>query len=102
MAPLIQLFVVVTVSVLIANFYLRYQRLKNVPGPFLASFTDVWRAYAHNFGSLSNTLLQLHEKYGPLVRIGPNSVSVSDPAAVRVIYSNHGLFKKVRRPERIR
>lgn len=100
MAPLIHLFVLVAVSYLIAIFHLRYQKLKNIPGPFLASFTDIWRAYAHNVGSLSTTLLQLHDKYGPLVRIGPNSVSISDPAAVRVIYSNHGLFKKVYQPER--
>lgn len=34
-------------------------------------------------------LINLHEQYGPLVRTGPNEVSVADPAAIKKIY---GMF----------
>ncbi|RKP06476.1 cytochrome P450 [Thamnocephalis sphaerospora] len=30
---------------------------------------------------------QLHDKYGPVVRIGRNSVSIADPSALRVLYA---------------
>ena len=96
MASFIQLFALATILVLLPlQLYLRSRRLKSVPGPRLASFTDLWRAYAQNYSDFTTTLLQLHHKYGPLVRIGPNSISVSDPAAVSTIYTNHGEFRKV-------
>ena len=74
---------------------IRYFRLRHVPGPLLAAFTDLWRAYNQNFGNFTNKLSQLHREYGPIVRIGPNTVSFSDAAAVGTIYSMHGEFRKV-------
>ncbi|KAL4923488.1 cytochrome P450 [Aspergillus undulatus] len=38
-------------------------------------------------GDHHQTEIALHKKYGPLVRIGPRHVSVSDPAMVGVIYA---------------
>lgn len=38
--------------------------------------------------------MKLHHKYGPLVRVGPNHVSVSDPEAVKVIYGINTGFTK--------
>ena len=77
-----------------ALLFVRYRRLQSIPGPLLASFTDLWRAYHQNVGNWTNTLRQLHEIYGPFVRLGPNTVSVIDAAAVSTIYSMHGEFKK--------
>ncbi|OAP60317.1 hypothetical protein AYL99_05319 [Fonsecaea erecta] len=79
---------------LLATALFRYRRLSSVPGPFLASFTDFWRFSVTQYGGFSQRLKRLHDQYGPLVRIGPNTVSVSDPAAVPVIHSMHGEFKK--------
>ncbi|KIX99977.1 uncharacterized protein Z520_04615 [Fonsecaea multimorphosa CBS 102226] len=76
------------------RLYSRYRKLSSIPGPFLANFTDLWRAYAQNYGTITTTLIKLHEKHGPLVRIGPNTIHVSDPAAVSTIYTNHGEFRK--------
>ena len=73
----------------------RYRRLSSVPGPWLASLTDLWRAHAQNYRQFTQILLQLHDQYGPLVRIGPNMVSVSDAKAVPSIYTTHGEFTKV-------
>ena len=80
---------------LVVLLYLRYQRLSSVPGPWLASFTDLWRAYSQKYYNITDVLLQLHKKYGSLVRIGPNTVSVSDAHAVSTIYTMHGEFIKV-------
>lgn len=37
---------------------------------------------------------EAHKKYGPLVRIQPNHVSVADPEAIPVIYSMTGGWLK--------
>ena len=42
------------------------------------------------------TSIQLHNKYGPLVRIGPYHVSVADSEALKVIYGADGRYHKVR------
>lgn len=71
-----------------------YARLCHVPGPFLASLTNivrlrwVWSRRAHEIH------IELHQKYGPLVRIGPDVVSVADPAEITNIYGFTGTFIK--------
>lgn len=73
----------------------RYRKLSSVPGPLLASFTDLWRAYHVRYGGLYENMAQIHARYGTFVRIAPNAVSISDPAAIGTVYSMHGEFKKV-------
>ena len=75
--------------------YSRYRKLSSLPGPWLASFTDLWRGYAQKHRNITTVLLQLHKQYGPVLRIGPNTVSVSDAHAVSSIYTMHGDFIKV-------
>ncbi len=75
----------------------QYWRLRHIPGPFLAKFTPLWRAYHHWKGVvIKDLLIKLHEKHGPLVRIAPNVVSVGDAASVKIIYTGKGDFHKVR------
>ena len=62
------------------------------PGPFLARFTDLWRAHQQYNGQLRSKLITLHAKYGPIVRYGVRSISISDPKAVDVIYSSRAGF----------
>lgn len=73
-----------------------YRRLASVPGPFLAGFTDLWRWKAQNSRGYSARLVRLHQKYGNLVRIGPNHISISDPNAVAVVYATNPVWQKVR------
>jgi cytochrome P450 len=79
---------------LTATAYVRYRRLSSIPGPFLASVTDIWRFVVTRKGKFPERLARLHEQYGPFVRIGPNSVAIADPAAIPVIHSMHGEFRK--------
>jgi hypothetical protein len=39
---------------------------------------------------------KIHEKYGPIVRVGPNEVSVADPTMIPRIYGIGSKFTKVR------
>jgi len=71
------------------------QTLRSIPGPFLASVTDLWRAYLFRSGLLASELRSLHEQFGPVVRTGPNHVSVSDPSAVSIVYSTNPVWVKV-------
>ncbi|KAF5529252.1 hypothetical protein FNAPI_13938, partial [Fusarium napiforme] len=52
------------------------------------------RNCAQNAPHFGDKIIALHRKYGPLVRIGPNLVSVSDPAAIPTIYGNKHVWKK--------
>ncbi|KAH7153461.1 cytochrome P450 [Dactylonectria macrodidyma] len=73
----------------------RYNRgLNKYPGPFLASLTDWWR-FVDVYGQRPEvTLRALHDKHGDIVRTGPNSLSFSDPAALKSIYGlNKGFIK---------
>jgi hypothetical protein len=60
--------------------YVAYQRffgpLASIPGPPLASITNVWYAITVRKGNVHETLPDLHRKYGPLVRIAPNELYV--------------------------
>ena len=64
--------------------------LKDVPGPWLASCSPLYRFwYAVVKGNFHNDLTNLHRKYGNVVRIAPNEVSIWDPRAISEIYA-HG------------
>ena len=70
--------------------------LVKIPGPTLAAYTKFWRLHDVYKGHAHLTAIDLHRKYGPLVRIAPNHVSVADPKMIPVIYTNKGDFTKVR------
>jgi len=87
---------VVAPSLLIIGFviYVVYQcyfhPLAKYPGPFLAKITDLWQF--HQFMTLKQpyTLTELHERYGPFVRYGPDKLSTTCESAVTLIYQKGG------------
>ena len=78
--------------------YLLYvhAKLRHIPGPFLASLSNIPRFGWVLTGNAHEVNTGLHKKYGKLVRFGPNMVSVSDPAEIPHIYGFNGKFIKVR------
>jgi hypothetical protein len=70
------------------------QGLNHIPGPWLASTTNLWRFFA-TLGRRPEVLhKKLHKDYGDVVRMGPNCVSITDLEAVKKIWSpNSGFFK---------
>jgi hypothetical protein len=87
---------VVLVLALVTLYAARtWWRLRHIPGPFWAGITDlyrmnwVWTTRAHL------KLQQCHERYGKVVRIGPNTVSFSDPVAIPEVYPVRAGLPKV-------
>lgn len=78
---------------LFQNYY--YSPLKSFPGPFCTNFTDLWRYVKTAGGSAHLVHAELHRKYGPAVRVGPNVLSLSDPALIKLVYNTKSPWKKV-------
>lgn len=78
--------------------YMRFLHpLARYPGPFIASLTNLWKAYTMYQGRMEYIIHDLHEKHGAIVRIGPNDLVISHPDAVKQIYLAGSAFQKVRR-----
>lgn len=60
--------------------------LRRIPGPFLASITKLWIFHKQRGFQRQQVDIDLHQKYGPIVRIGPNEIMVSSPKSLRTIY----------------
>jgi len=92
----------IAVSISIALAYLVRNRYRNglnkYPGPFLASLTDWWRFYDVYKQRPEVTHRRLHAKYGDVVRLGPNTLSFSNPKALKTIYGLNKGFIKVGLP----
>ncbi|KAI1487754.1 BcABA1, cytochrome P450 monooxygenase [Biscogniauxia mediterranea] len=67
---------------LASSFYSWY-RLRHIPGPFLASISYLWLARVAKGGKQFWVYRDMYQKYGPLVRVGPNEISSDDPEIIR-------------------
>jgi hypothetical protein len=90
--------VLLSVCVLIISRFLwNYLRspLKNFPGPIPTTFTNIWRMQDVYKGRCDITHNELHRKYGPAVRMGPNLLSLSDPNLIGQVYNTRNPWLKV-------
>lgn len=74
--------------------YLRNKSIRDIPGPFVARFSNLWLMYQCRRGRRYLAVDNAHKKYGPLVRIQPDHVSVADADAIPVIYGHGNGFLK--------
>ncbi|KAL3480580.1 cytochrome P450 [Aspergillus californicus] len=87
----------VVFSVLLLMWYLRsYYRsgLWCIPGPFLRSVSIIPRLVSVYRGASHKDDLDLHQKYGRIVRTAPNQLSISDPDEIKRIYGTGTQFLK--------
>ncbi|KAL2222194.1 cytochrome P450 [Thermoascus aurantiacus ATCC 26904] len=77
-------------------YRLFFHPLSKVPGPPLAACTSLWLAYHTYVGDECTVVHALHKKHGPVLRVGPNDVDISDGEAVAPIYLDRGGFQKAR------
>ncbi len=77
--------------------FFRYKKgFSKYNGPFLASFTDLWRVF-HSYSNMHRPpMVDVHEKYGEIVRVGPNIISFAKPEAIKDIYGPGKAWNKVR------
>jgi hypothetical protein len=69
--------------------------LNRYPGPFLASLTNWWRFFCVLRRRSNFEIRDLHEKYGDVVRLGPDCLSFSSPEAMKAIYGLNNRLAKV-------
>lgn len=68
--------------------------LRSVPGPFIAKFTNLWLLLQARQGKRYLSVDAAHKKYGKLVRIQPDHVSIADEAAIPIVYGHGNGFLK--------
>jgi hypothetical protein len=88
--------VTVTTTILLNLAWTKYRPgLRHLPGPFIAGVSNLWKLRAVWNQNMPRENVRVHEDYGPIVRIGPNHVSVADPQSMRIIYGVQRVFPKV-------
>ena len=75
-----------TILVSIRNAY--FHPLSKFPGTRSAGATPIPFVRNHTNGNMVNWVMDLHSKYGEIVRIGPDELSFINPSAWQEIYVN--------------
>jgi cytochrome P450 len=65
--------------------------LSQFPGPKIAAASYFYEAYYDWWlrGRYGKVIAQMHEQYGPVIRINPDELHCSDPAFTEEIYAGH-------------
>ncbi|CAK7568701.1 MAG: hypothetical protein SEPTF4163_006701 [Sporothrix epigloea] len=90
-ALLLPLFVV---TYWIVPYFTTYKHLKHIPGPFLGKFSNIWLAAGAHEGKKFAWVDAAHRKYGKVVRVGFNHVSIATPEGLRTVYAHGNGFLK--------
>lgn len=82
-------------QVFISSIYnLFFHPLRNIPGPTLAKVSRLWSRIGNFSGRKSERIHAAHVAYGPVVRVGPNELSFSEPQAAQDIYTSNEFAKE--------
>jgi len=92
--PLLWSVLLPTVLLAYVVYQTTFHPLAKVPGPFWAKLSRLWMVRRSRDGDMHRRMIALHERLGPLVRTGPNEVSVSDPNAIKQIYGAGSRYRK--------
>jgi len=68
--------------------------LRHIPGPWYTHITHLILKYHVVTGNRIHYIHALHKHYGPIVRISPQEVAISDPDSVSAIHKIGGGFLK--------
>ena len=68
----------------LAAYRVFFHPLAKYPGPLLAKVTDLYQTYYAWKGRRHLEFARCHEKYGNIVRFGPNSLSFNTNTALKV------------------
>ncbi|KAJ7822180.1 high nitrogen upregulated cytochrome P450 monooxygenase 2 [Mycena olivaceomarginata] len=70
-----------------------FHPLSKYPGPLFARLSKIWAIYQTCTGKNHVAFLNLHRRYGPVVRTGPNELSICDVSAIQPILGADGMPK---------
>lgn len=68
-----------------------FSPLRKVPGPVSSRFTNLFYLNRVRHGRFHHENKALHRKYGPVLRLGEDLVSIDDPSALKTIYGSKWL-----------
>jgi len=68
--------------------------ISKFPGPFWAKINPLWHLYQYLTGDRHKRFTQLHNKYGDIIRVGINDLSVCNVEAQKEIYGYSSNFVK--------
>ncbi|KAI0143085.1 cytochrome P450 [Xylariaceae sp. FL1272] len=71
-----------------------WYRLRSIPGPLVASFSDMWLARTAYGGHMYEVLHENQNKHGEVVRIGPRAIAIYDPNTLWRINSARSTFSE--------
>ncbi|KAH7380914.1 cytochrome P450-like protein [Cadophora sp. MPI-SDFR-AT-0126] len=89
-ATLLGLYVLIIIAIYVTGlvvYRVYFHPLARFPGPFFAKVSDFYSLYTAWTGDRHLDFHRCHEKYGPVFRYGPNSLSFNSHAALTDIYS---------------
>ncbi|KAI0127485.1 averantin oxidoreductase [Xylariales sp. AK1849] len=72
----------------IAVYNVYFHPLASYPGPKIAAASSLWYARSLTRGTLALEFVELHKKYGPVVRVAPDELSYVDPGVFKEIYGH--------------
>ncbi|XDG09712.1 hypothetical protein ABKA04_009327 [Annulohypoxylon sp. FPYF3050] len=66
--------------------------LSNIPGPKLAALSYLYESYYEILlgGQYFKRVAEMHEQYGPIVRVTPNEIHFNDPEFIDAVYPGFG------------
>ncbi|KAF7326534.1 hypothetical protein MVEN_02611600 [Mycena venus] len=67
--------------------------LAKYPGPVACKISKLWLTHVSSGGKLHVYVKGLHDRYGPIVRVGPNELSINDSSLVTAILGPNGMPK---------
>ncbi|KAB8230910.1 cytochrome P450 [Aspergillus alliaceus] len=75
--------------VTVAIYELFFSPLAHIPGPKLAACTRLYEFYYDvvRHGRYTFKIAELHDKYGPIIRISPREVHIRDPEYYETLYA---------------
>ncbi|KAH7354879.1 cytochrome P450 [Rhexocercosporidium sp. MPI-PUGE-AT-0058] len=85
----------VSIYILLLVIYrLYFHPLANYPGPVFGRMTDWYTVYHAWLANRHTDFHRLHQKYGEIVRVGPNRISVNSIEGLKAIYGSKANTQK--------
>lgn len=78
----------------VVPYFTTYKHLQDIPGPFFAKFSNIWLALQARKGKKYAAVDAAHKRYGKVIRVGYNHVSIADERGLQTVYAHGNGFLK--------
>lgn len=82
-------------GLLVLRLFHGWAKHRQIPGPIIASVSNIPRLFWSWSGQPHEVQMGLHKRYGKIVRLGPNCISVGDPREINNVYGTAANMPKV-------